>query len=92
MGERDETARFDRKGLMREAYRMEGVGESEARSIFLDWALSLPDDTEQPMALRAMWAHYGKGAPEHPMSVVLKAAMEQRAEPKRRGGWRGRRS
>ncbi|MCO6382215.1 MAG: hypothetical protein JXQ91_02440 [Vannielia sp.] len=92
MAQLDETARFDHKGLIREAYRMEGVGDPEARSIFLDWALSLPEQTEQAMALEALWAHYGREAPEHPMSQVLKAAMEQEAAPRRRGGWRGRRS
>ncbi|MBY6152896.1 hypothetical protein KUV47_06705 [Vannielia litorea] len=91
MAQIDETARFDHKGLIREAYRMEGVGPGEARSIFLDWALSLPDETEQSMALRSLYEHYGRRVPEHPMSVVLKEAMEADMTPKRRGGWRGRR-
>ena len=92
MAQIDETARFDHKGLIREAYRMEGVGPEEARSIFLDWALSLSEGTEQAMALRTLFEHYGRGAPEHPMTSVLKEAMAADMTPKRRGGWRGRRN
>lgn len=92
MAQRDDTAIFDHKGLIREAYRMEGIGTAEARSIFLDWALSLPSTTEQSMALNALYAHYGREAPEHPMSVVLAEAMIAPDSPRRRGGWRGRRS
>ncbi|MBS8228706.1 hypothetical protein [Vannielia litorea] len=91
MAEIDETARFDHKGLIREAYAMEGVGPGEARSIFLDWALSLPEAVAQREALSALYEQYGRAAPEHPMSAVLKEAMEADMEPKRRGGWRGRR-
>ena len=34
---------LDPKGLIRESYRIEGITEGECRSVFLDWALSLPD-------------------------------------------------
>ena len=34
---------LDPKGLIREAYRIDGITAGECRSIFLDWALSLPD-------------------------------------------------
>ena len=37
--------RLDPKGLIREAYRIEGITAAQCRSIFLDWALSLPDTT-----------------------------------------------
>jgi len=36
----------DPKGLIRESYRIEGIGMAECRSIFLDWALSLPDGAD----------------------------------------------
>ena len=93
MAHRDEAARFDHKGLIREAYRMEEIGAPEARSIFLDWALSLPEGVEQAMALKALHAQYGRQAPAHPMTGVLEEAMAaEDTTPKRRGGWRGRRS
>ena len=40
------NALHDPKGLIREAYRIEGITLGECRSIFLDWALSLPDGVE----------------------------------------------
>ena len=35
---------LDAKGLIREAYRIEGISAPECRSIFLDWALGYGDD------------------------------------------------
>ena len=37
---------LDHKNWMREAFRIEGITPEDCRSIFLDWALSLPDGTE----------------------------------------------
>ena len=45
---------LDPKGLIAEAYRIEGIGEGECRSIFLDWALSLPEGQEVAAALEAL--------------------------------------
>ena len=44
----------DPKGLVREAYRIEGIGPAECRSIFIDWALSLPAGTDTDAALAAL--------------------------------------
>ena len=41
----------DHKGLIREAYRIDGITLPECRSIFLDWALSLPAERDQALAL-----------------------------------------
>ncbi|KUJ80809.1 hypothetical protein AVO45_07190 [Ruegeria marisrubri] len=80
----------DPKGLIREAYRIEGIGMPECRSIFLDWALSLPAGQDQAEALRALHATYAPDAPEHPMTEVLNAGLEAAKAPRRRGGWRSR--
>jgi hypothetical protein len=32
----------DPKGLIRESYAIEGISDAECRSIFMDWAMSLP--------------------------------------------------
>ena len=83
---------FDPRGLIREAYRIDGITPEEVRSIFLDWALSrpaAPDDREQ---IAALLAAYGAATPDHPMSQVLREGLD--AEPPargRRGGSRGRR-
>ena len=76
----------DPKGLVREAYRIEGITEAECRSIFLDWALSLAVDTDQREAMRVLIGHYLPGQEDHPMSVTLVAGLGTAPEPKRRGG------
>ncbi|GHG79983.1 hypothetical protein [Pseudodonghicola xiamenensis] len=81
----------DPKALIREAYRIEGISEPECRIIFLDWALGLPEGWAQPAAVEAMLEFYGAGAPDHPMTSVLRAGLLPGAAPRRRGGWRGRR-
>lgn len=82
--------KLDPKGLIRESYRIEGITPEQCRSIFLDWALSLPEGTATDDALRLLMAQYGKGAPDHPMTEVLRAGLTRVAAPRRRGGWRGR--
>lgn len=76
----------DPKGLVRESYRIEGITDGECRSIFIDWALSLPVGADQADALRSLIAHYGLDQPDHPMSVVLKDALMPAEAPRRKGG------
>jgi hypothetical protein len=76
----------DPKGLMRESYRIEGIGAAECRSIFVDWALSLPAGLDPHDAIRTVLAEYGAGAPEHPMTKVLTAGLQPPTPPRRRGG------
>lgn len=81
----------DPKGLVRESYRIEGLGDAECRSIFLDWALSLAAEVDQTAAMRLLLATYGAD-PAHPMSLVLAEGLERGAQaPTRRGGSAGRR-
>lgn len=86
----------DPKGLIRESYRIEGIGAAECRSIFLDWALSLAPGTDPAEAMRVVLAAYGAGEnqhPEnqHPMSNVLAEGLTRaEALPARRGGRAGR--
>ena len=85
MGETDP----DPKGLIRESYRIEGITDAECRSIFLDWALSVP--AADPRAeIRALLEKYGAGAADHPMTAVLREGLERTATAGRRGGRRGR--
>ncbi|MDA7420850.1 hypothetical protein PGB32_08065 [Tritonibacter multivorans] len=83
-----ELASYDPKGLIREAYRIEGIDDSQCRSIFLDWALSLPVDADNKTAITALLQVYG--AEGHPMSQVLQEGLSAADKPKRRGGWRSR--
>ncbi|KIN72227.1 hypothetical protein [Sulfitobacter guttiformis] len=79
----------DPKGLIYEAYRIDGITKSECRTIFLDWALSLSVDRETAPAIRRLLETYG-GDPAHPMSEVLSEGLHTIATPRRRGGWRSR--
>jgi hypothetical protein len=80
----------DPKGLIHEAYRIENISAAECRSIFLDWALSIPEDRDIREALRQLTAQYADPNPEHPMSGVLRDGLTSVVSPRRRGGWRGR--
>lgn len=85
-----ELSEADPKGLVRESYRIEGITGGECRSIFMDWALSLPVDARVADAARMLIATYAEAAPDHPMSAVLREALTAPALPRRRGGRLGR--
>ncbi|WP_108482209.1 hypothetical protein [Oceaniglobus ichthyenteri] len=82
---------IDRKGLIRESYQIEGIGPEECRSIFLDWALSLPDGADMRAVITRMLAQYEHANPDHPMTAVLRDGLIAAPKPTRRGGWRGAR-
>lgn len=96
MADGPDLARADPKNLIGESFRIEGIGLAECRSIFIDWALSLPADVEPRAAIRRLLDHHApKAAPgpgTHPMvKVLIEAAAGQPAVPRRRGGAAGRR-
>lgn len=80
----------DPKGLIFEAYQIEGISLGECRSIFLDWALSLPVEQDTNVILRRLVAQYAPQNPGHPMSDVMNEGLVAMAAPRRRGGWRAR--
>ena len=80
----------DHKGLIREAYRIEGITLGECRSIFLDWALSTPEGADSGPMIAALLERYGPVHPDHPMTQVLTEGTERASAPRRRGGWRSR--
>lgn len=81
-----DLADADPKGLVRESYRIDGITAGECRSIFLDWALSIPNERSVPDAVRVLIATYAGAAPDHPMNAVLTEGMSAPAIPRRRGG------
>lgn len=81
---------LDPKGLIRESYRIDGITLAECRSIFLDWALSLPEGTDSRTALPKVHAQYASDNPGHPMTDVLSEGLHKMTAPRRRGGWKTR--
>ena len=80
----------DPKGLVRESYLIEGITLGECRSIFLDWALSLPVGADETAALNVLIARYVAANPGHPMNEVLALGLTPPEAPRRRGGRLGR--
>jgi hypothetical protein len=74
----------DPKGLVRESYRIDGITAAECRSVFMDWALSLPPGADIPSRVALLLATYGD--PGHPMTAVLHEGAEPMPEARRRGG------
>ncbi len=84
---------YDRRGLIREAYRIEGITASQCRSIFLDWVLGAAQTPPLEEQIAALLAFHGAEDGAHPMNEVLRAGLEGAGRPGgRRGGWRGRRA
>ncbi|MGL4309167.1 MAG: hypothetical protein ACRCSU_01675 [Paracoccaceae bacterium] len=76
----------DPKGLIRESYAIDGIGAPECRSVFLDWALSLPAGADARRSITELLERHGAGFPDHPMTLVLRDALTRDASPGRRGG------
>ena len=87
-----EPADLDPKGLIRESYRIEGIGLAECRSIFLDWAISIPAGADAGALIPDLLALYGAAAPDHPMTAVLREGLSAPSPSGRRGGRRARTS
>jgi len=75
----------DPKGLVREAYRIEGITMFECRSIFVDWALSVQVEDHRPLIEALLERHSAEPA-DHPMHAVLKEGLLAPPRAKRRGG------
>jgi len=81
------TKADDPRGLIADAYKIDGISASECRSIFLDWALEPRDTGEIRAASARLLAQYEPMQPTHPMSAILHESItEISATPKRRGG------
>lgn len=81
-----DSHQLDPKGLMKDAYCIDGITEPECRSIFLDWALSMPIDAEPKVWIGEVIEKYAAQNPDHPMTRVLKEGLAEQPAPRRRGG------
>ena len=80
----------DPKGLISEAYKIEGIAVGECRSIFLDWALGVSIEKDTQAVIKELLLVYEVAEPEHPMTATLREGLRTLESPRRRGGWRGR--
>ena len=76
----------DPKGLVYESFRIEGITASECRTIFLDWALSMPAGHDVKAAVAGLLAKYADQPADHPMKATLQAALQSAGPARRRGG------
>ena len=79
----------DPKALIKESFNIEGINIEECRSIFLDWALSLPNDVDAKKIIPLLLEQYNDKE-EHPMLLTLREGLITTVSPTRRGGRRGR--
>lgn len=81
----------DPKGLIREAYRIDGITQAECRSIFLDWAMSHPEDRDVGADIASLLEQH-KTETAHPMTRVLVEGMASGGDGHgtRRGGRKAR--
>lgn len=84
----------DPRGLIREAFRIEGITEPDCRSIFLDWALGHGGEADHAQMIRTLLDRYADAPEDHPMRLVLLEGLNRRSgvDAESRGGRRtGRR-
>lgn len=75
----------DPKGLIREAFRIDGISAPECRSIFMDWALSVEQTDHRPL-IEALLARHADDPSDHPMKTVLQDGLAGKPPAGRRGG------
>ena len=75
----------DPRGLIREAYSIGDLTREECRSIFLDWALGVPDGVSATDLLPALLTHYEPDYPDHHMTTLIREGMVKIGRPRRRG-------
>ena len=80
---------LDPRGLIREAYSIDGIGPEDCRSIFFDWALGDKEGEDREAAAQLL-DRYASDHPDHPMTAVLRAGVELSVAPRGRTGRRRR--
>lgn len=79
-------AEVDPKGLIRESYKIDGITAAQCRSIFLDWAISVPMGADTAQYIHICLDSFAKDAPDHPMTQTLEAGLAAPTATGRRGG------
>ncbi|MEM6483348.1 MAG: hypothetical protein AAF681_16000, partial [Pseudomonadota bacterium] len=63
----DKGDALDPKGLIREAFRIDGIDSADCRTIFLDWALSTEAGGDMRAKVEALLTRYEAEPVDHPM-------------------------
>ena len=80
----------DPRGMIFEAYRIEGIDEYACRTVFLDWALGVPAEEDTVAHIHTLLAYYGADHPDHPMTEILRSGSDVMTTPRRRKGRQAR--
>ena len=78
------SIRNDPRGLIYEAYKIEGITEKDCRSIFFDWAVGLGSELNPVQEVSILYDTYALDNPGHPMNGVLKEGLSNFKQPSRR--------
>ena len=81
----------DPQDLIAEAFRIEGISLEDCRTIFFDWAVGRPPNTDLAADVQTLLTHHEAQPKDHPMTLTLTEGLQSAQKPRRRGGWRSRR-
>ena len=81
----------DPRGLLYEAYQIDGISLADCKTIFLDWALGLDYNIDQIKAVSSALKEYEDDNPKHPMTTVLRDGIELQGKSRKRLGGRNAR-
>ena len=80
----------DPRGLIEEAFNIEGITEADCRTIFFDWAVGSQGGGDLSSHVKQLHQLYAADYPAHPMTRVLAEGSQPMARPggRRRQGRR----
>ena len=86
----DPSKPYDPRGLIREAFRIDGIGAEDCRAIFFDWVMGLKPGEDVRAHADALRGLYADQPSDHPMHALLSDAAKAPGQSQR--GRRRRRS
>ena len=82
----------DPRGLLYEAYQIDGITLADCKTIFIDWALGLDYNIDQIKAVISALEEYEEDNPIHPMTKVLREGVVIQGKSRKRLGGRSART
>lgn len=73
----------DPRGLIEEAYRIDGITAADCRSIFFDWVCGVNEIDNLNQLVLALHQHFAPVNPSHPMTCVLAEGLLPSTNPKK---------